>query len=616
MKKLSSFVAMVFVTAIAIAQPCTKLFISEYVETIGNGGFTKAIEIYNPSLVPVNLSGYKLQFYVNGSTNPTGNILNLKGVIASKDVYVIATRKDSMGVAKSQVDTSWGGLTFNGDDAIQLLNGTDTLDVIGVIGQDPGTAWPVTATDSTKDRSLVRKITVNTGSKNWATGSGEWDVFPANDFSHLGSHTANACAAPADTLVGFSTNADVVAETAGTYNVTINLNQSVTSTQSVSVALTAFGNGGSTADVNNYTTQVVNFSAGSNSATLLITITNDALKEGTETFTFKISAPSAGLKLTADTTFTLSITDDDSIFVTPGLPFYPIATIHTEDPTNFDADSANVRCRIGGVVYGVNLRKTGLGFYINDHTGGIYIFSPTKTYNYVPTEGDSVIVQGKVSQNQGVINTGFTEFTFLDTVYKVSSGNGLLAPIVLSGRPTEDEESYLVRVNGLTYTSGWTNSGPGFTVKASIGATSYTIRIDSLTTAYGTAQPSKFDVIGLVSQYDTSAPHDFFYTINPRYAADIIRTSGINEVANNLDALVYPNPNNGSVYVTVSLEKATSLTSKLFDISGREITNNVFNAQEGDNRFKLDLMNVPNGLYILELKADDKSTRTKINVLK
>jgi hypothetical protein len=80
--------------------------------------------------------------------------------------------------------------------------------------------------------------------------------------------------------------------------------------------------------------------------------------------------------------------------------------------------------------------------------------------------------------------------------------------------------------------------------------------------------------------------------------------------------LVYPNPNNGSVYVTVSLEKATSLTSKLFDISGREITNNVYNAQEGDNRFKLDLMNVPNGLYILELKADDKSTRTKINVLK
>lgn len=53
----------------------------------------------------------------------------------------------------------------------------------------------------------------------------------------------------------------------------------------------------------------------------------------------------------------------------------------------------------------------------------------------------------------------------------------------------------------------------------------------------------------------------------------------------------------------------------MFDISGREITNNVYNAQ-GDNRFKLDLMNVPNGLYILELKADDKSTRTKINVLK
>ena len=77
MKKLSSFIAMVFVTAIAIAQPCTKLFISEYVETIGNGGFTKAIEIYNPSLVPVNLSGYKLQFYVNGSKTLCSFVFNI-----------------------------------------------------------------------------------------------------------------------------------------------------------------------------------------------------------------------------------------------------------------------------------------------------------------------------------------------------------------------------------------------------------------------------------------------------------------------------------------------------------------------------------------------------------
>lgn len=78
-----------------------------------------------------------------------------------------------------------------------------------------------------------------------------------------------------------------------------------------------------------------------------------------------------------------------------------------------------------------------------------------------------------------------------------------MAPIVLGAKPTEDEESYLVRVNGLTYTSGWTNSSIGFTVIANKGATKYYIRIDSLTTAYGTPAPGSFDVIGLVDQYDT-----------------------------------------------------------------------------------------------------------------
>lgn len=84
----------------------------------------------------------------------------------------------------------------------------------------------------------------------------------------------------------------------------------------------------------------------------------------------------------------------------------------------------------------------------------------------------------------------------------------------------------MVRVNGLTYTSGWTNAGSGFTVKAAKGASTYYIRIDSLTTAYGTSAPvGLFDVVGLVSQYDTGAPFDFGYDINVRYAADIIRSS-------------------------------------------------------------------------------------------
>lgn len=102
-----------------------------------------------------------------------------------------------------------------------------------------------------------------------------------------------------------------------------------------------------------------------------VTIFDDVIKEGTETFTFKLSAPSAGLLLGADSALTLSILDNDSVVVAPSLPFYKIGVITTND-INGVADSNNVKCLTSGVVYGNNFRKFGLGFYINDHTGAIY----------------------------------------------------------------------------------------------------------------------------------------------------------------------------------------------------------------------------------------------------
>ena len=54
MKRLFHAALFVFAAVAAGAQPCTELFISEYVEGSSNN---KAIEIYNPTGVAVNLSG-------------------------------------------------------------------------------------------------------------------------------------------------------------------------------------------------------------------------------------------------------------------------------------------------------------------------------------------------------------------------------------------------------------------------------------------------------------------------------------------------------------------------------------------------------------------------------
>ncbi|MEM7101877.1 MAG: T9SS type A sorting domain-containing protein [Bacteroidota bacterium] len=92
-------------------------------------------------------------------------------------------------------------LYFNGNDAITLISGTtvagdgsNILDVIGVIGEDPGDSWiDMEGAWVTRDRSLTRQPEVTGGDLFVAalgdvfTGAG-WDVSFKNDFSELRQH--------------------------------------------------------------------------------------------------------------------------------------------------------------------------------------------------------------------------------------------------------------------------------------------------------------------------------------------------------------------------------------------------------------------------------------------
>ena len=89
---------------------------------------------------------------------------------SSGDVYFIAN--SSLGnYTQSMTDTSLSYpsiVHFNGDDALIIVNGTDTIDVIGVPGVDRSSSWTV-GTGSTQNHTLVRKATVDMGSTDWTT---------------------------------------------------------------------------------------------------------------------------------------------------------------------------------------------------------------------------------------------------------------------------------------------------------------------------------------------------------------------------------------------------------------------------------------------------------------
>ncbi len=172
--------------------PCSDLFISEYVE---GSSQNKAIEIYNPTSNPVNLSNYKIYRYLNGGTT-VNDTLFLAGTLNSGDTYHIVnpdTVSPPNSALLSIADTLHTVTFFNGDDALALFNGTTMIDIVGNIGgPDPGTEWNVD-TGSTKENTLVRKPDVFVGTTSWTTGVNQWLVYGQNDFSHFGSHTMAPC---------------------------------------------------------------------------------------------------------------------------------------------------------------------------------------------------------------------------------------------------------------------------------------------------------------------------------------------------------------------------------------------------------------------------------------
>lgn len=169
------------------------LIISEYIE---GSSFNKAVEIYNGTGATVNLNAYQLRLFSNGATNPT--TLELSGALEHGQVYVITHGSASSEILAQADATNSSVINFNGDDAVALYKEStgSYVDIFGVIGSDPGTAW-LSDTLSTADRTLVRRPEVTGGVTQNPSGGGaeafitlgtEWLGYPINTSSYLGYH--------------------------------------------------------------------------------------------------------------------------------------------------------------------------------------------------------------------------------------------------------------------------------------------------------------------------------------------------------------------------------------------------------------------------------------------
>ena len=161
-----------------------ELFLSEHIEGSSNN---KALEIFNPGDTAVDLSTYTIEIYSNGGTSASQTI-QLSGTLDANGIYVVAHPSANADILALANQT--GNLYYNGDDAIVFKNGADVVDAMGQVGVDPGTAWESNGV-SMQNQTIRRKSTVTAGDTDVTDEflpDVEWDAYPIDDISNLGSH--------------------------------------------------------------------------------------------------------------------------------------------------------------------------------------------------------------------------------------------------------------------------------------------------------------------------------------------------------------------------------------------------------------------------------------------
>jgi len=481
---------------------CDDLIISEYVE---GDSHNKAIELFNPSEVEIDLTPYTMELYNNGATEPNQE-LNLTGSIPQGGTYVIGNSQATPALQNLSDVTSqltW----YNGNDALVLSKNGEAIDIVGVVGQDPGDAWTVSSGGAMAEHTLVRKPNVGHGTTDWEESQAQWDSYPQDTFDFLGSHQVT-CGGLGTMSVGFDAPELYVNEGGG---VTVSISP-IYPIEDVEVELNIVGGDAITGiDFPDVFPLSFNFEMGLlNSQSFNFTAIDEEAPELQEDVLMALSITSGGAILGIDT-LVIHILPSDLEY-----PVYEIDQVRGTNPQGV-LDSIGVACELRGIAHGWNDYPSGLQFTLIDPTNGINIFSPISDFGYDVVEGDSVRVRGVIDQYLGLAQIR------IDTLLFEGSGFPSDTPQLVFEMDEETESRIVtLKCTELVDLDDWTNTTPGFDVRLAFGAQEIIMRIDANTNLFGTIAPAGvFGVTGIGGQRDPNAPFVDGYMITPRGQFDL-----------------------------------------------------------------------------------------------
>ncbi len=483
---------------------------------------TKGAEFYALNDIP-DLSVYGVGVVNNGNgSDGVEFTFPAESVDAGTFIYLAEDEAEFMdyyGFAPNYIFTQ---ININGNDAIELFENAQPLDVFGDANMDgTGTAWEYLD-------GWAYRISGSTQ---------DFDAFNEGNWAYSGI----------DALDGPATNAEASNPfPIGTYSTMV----------STEVIL----------NDDSFT-----FPLGTTSGNLNV-IANDAIPVVITDMV--IETPPLSINVVVNADFSIDFTAADgfcggdafsyAIFYDGGVQ-EAFVSIDIDCPANFplldisqvtmeDADGVateiGTTCELIGNVYGVNLSTTGALFTIIDDNGdGIAVFNNESNLGYEVTEGDVVSVRGTITQFLGL-----TEIVAVE-IEKIGEGANLLDARTVSVLD-ESTESNLVEIDGLRYVdiTQWGGGNSGFNFMVTNGTNEFVIRIDNdvdlfLLPAPGNESASMI-IAGIGGQFDSSSPFDGDYQLLPRNESDIsfIIISVDDVLGTQLE--LYPNPTSKSLTLT------------------------------------------------------------------
>jgi hypothetical protein len=632
MKKFYTLLIGLLLSFGAFAQ-CSDLFISEYSEGSSNN---KYMEIYNPSNAAIDLSAYSIVQIGNGGSYT--NVFALYGSLASNDVFVFSTdQADASILAAADTALSYPSVAhFNGDDCVLLLKGTDTIDQIGQRWVDPGSNWTV-GSGSTKDHTLVRKVTIDGPDTAWASTSiTGWDVLDEDDWTNIGVHASechpSAATEPATAASNPTQDAvDVISIYSESYTGPDSIIYYPNWGQSTQYSVFEIGTD-SMIQYSNLNYQGIDFGTNEIDASAMEYLHMDVWTADVDNFmVFPISrggekSVTTALKKGSWTSLDIPLSE----YTSQGLSMSDIHQLKLEDPdgsggtvfidniyfwkmptlvyeaaeiadvvgldADFSPEKLDMLYELTGVVYGVDMQGgERLSFTIIDATDGIGVFNDLTIDGYVVTEGDEVTVKGKIGFFRGMTQI------VADAIVVNSTGNELKDPTDVTSL-SEATESDLVKLTKVWLVDDaitvWPSNG---NIDVTNGTDTMTLRIDSDSKGIAdkTIDNDTMNIVGLGGQFKFDAPYNSGYQLFPRDSTDItkwVELVSVKEVT--IDARVYPNPASNNLTV-IGAQRWNTYT--VYNILGGKVSEGTLT----NNSLSVAELNV--GTYIVKLYAGENT---------